>query len=193
LHFTPSHVAKRKCVVEIKEGKARGTTKVTQVFIKTGAEISRFVVKTEEKLRPQIEERLRFGSGQYVLRPKMKEGTGWRTLELTMTEKEGTRRTSEWMMILDERTEEELRELTARISGIPREQITLKDSRGRELQKIENGRPVHITYGWLNGGGEEIEVIRDSEENMHWVKVKPDAQVKDIMLAKRYNRLVVAP
>jgi hypothetical protein len=161
LQFTPHQIILGQNVVQVKEHQEVTADKKTQVFIQDGSEIIQVIAGSEEELQEQIEMRMHLKPEEYMLAARIKPGSKWQTIHLRRKNPQEKREVSRLVMRQGQ-TLDELYEEASELSGIPREQITIKDSRGRKINVPKPNQTAWISYGRLKGG--ETDNMKSAEK-----------------------------
>jgi hypothetical protein len=103
----------------------------------------------------------------------------------------------EKFIVNGEQTEEELIQRAEWESGIPAEEIQVKDSMGRRITRPVQGQTAWIHYGGLKGGCDDedgrVWVTINFELKQHHMWVDNKEHIREIMPRKRCNKAAVAP
>jgi hypothetical protein len=103
----------------------------------------------------------------------------------------------DWFTAATEQTEEELKAIVEARTGIPREEIKLKNSHGLELTHWTLGTTVWVAYGGLNGGGltkkrQFRAIYLEFDGTKYPVEVKEMWHMRKVLLEQRFSKEVVA-
>jgi hypothetical protein len=137
----------------VKEHPDFDTDRKTQVFLQEGSEITKILAGTEEEILQQIETQLNLHAGEYTLGLRFRPGAKWQSIRLKrkvpQEQKQVTR-----LVVKEGQMLEDLYEAAA-LSGVPKDQIMIKDSRGRKMKAPKRNQTAWISHGHLKGWKQE--------------------------------------